>query len=118
MIPKKKKSQAAIKGRERTRQREKEQEQLEENWRKEVLQRDGYKCRYPACCAVGRGLHAHHISPRSRRPDLKYVVSNGATLCFRHHDYIHLNPKKGVALGLLSLRTYELARKENTLGRY
>lgn len=118
MTPKKPKSQAAVKWRERSRQRQKEEEKKETEWRTAVLLRDGYKCRYPACCEVGRSLHAHHISPRSRRPDLKYVVSNGATLCFRHHDFVHMNSSKGVALALLSTRTMELARKEGTLGKY
>lgn len=118
MTEKKKKSQAAIRGRERSRQRDKETEKREEEWRTAVLQRDGNRCRYPACCAVSRSLHAHHINPRSRRPDLKYVVSNGAVLCFLHHEFVHKNPLKGVALGLLSTRSMELARKENTLGIY
>lgn len=116
MIPKKKKSQAAIRGKERTRQREKEQAKLEEEWRTAVLERDKYTCQYPKCTVRSKSLHAHHVNPRSRRPDLKYVVSNGKGLCFSHHDKIHKNPKKAVELGLLSTRTYELARKEGTLG--
>ena len=114
----KKKSQAAIRGKERTRQREKEHDKLEEEWRTSVLERDGYKCQYPKCKISHKSLHAHHVAPRSRRPDLKYTVSNGKGLCFTHHETVHKYPIKAEELGLLSTRSMELARKEGTLGQY
>lgn len=43
-----------------------------------VLGRDGYKC--VECGAIDK-LETDHIIPHSRRPDLKYEVSNGRTLC-------------------------------------
>lgn len=118
MIPKKKKSQAAIKGRERSRQHRKEEDKKEEEWRLAVLERDGYRCQYPKCTVKHKSLHAHHVAPRSRRPDLKYVVSNGKGLCFIHHEAVHKKPKEAIEMGLLSDRSMELARKEGTLGQY
>lgn len=115
---KKKKSQAAVRGRERSRQRQKEDKQREEEWRKAVLERDGYHCQYPDCTVVNKSLHAHHVAPRSQRPDLKYVVSNGKGLCFVHHERVHKYPIKAQEQGLLSMRSVELARKEGTLGQY
>lgn len=115
---KKRKSQAAIKGRERSRQRQKELDKKEEEWRLEVLQRDGYRCQYPKCKVSSQSLHAHHVAPRSQRSDLKYVISNGKGLCFVHHETVHKFPKKSQELGLLSNRSMELARKEGTLGQY
>lgn len=113
-----KKSQAATQGKVRSRLRRQILDEQEEAWRTAVLELCGYKCQYPKCTIVDKSLHAHHIAPRSQRPDLRYVVSNGAGLCFSHHDYVHLNPRKGEDLGLLSTRSVELARKENTLGQY
>lgn len=117
-VAKKKKSQAAITGRERSRQHRKEEDKKEEEWRLAVLERDGYRCQYPKCRVSHKSLHAHHVNPRSRRPDLRYVVSNGKGLCFFHHEVVHKNPLKGEELGLLSTRSFELARKEGTLGQY
>lgn len=117
-LKKKRKSQAAIRGKERTRQRQKEHDKQEEEWRLEVLQRDGDKCQYPKCKTSSKSLHAHHVAPRSQRPDLKYVVSNGKGLCFIHHEVVHKFPKKSQEMGLLSNRTMELARKEGTLGQF
>jgi len=52
-------------------------------WRTRVYKRDGYKC-----VLCGRGncrIDPHHILPKSLFPKLKYLVSNGATLCRRCH---------------------------------
>lgn len=53
-------------------------------WRKAVFERDGYKCVF---CGAKNGngktvvLHADHIKPYARFPDLRLDVSNGRTLC-------------------------------------
>jgi 5-methylcytosine-specific restriction endonuclease McrA len=52
-------------------------------WRTKVYERDGYKC-----ILCGRGncrIDPHHILPKSLFPKLKYLISNGATLCRRCH---------------------------------
>lgn len=56
-------------------------------WRLSVYKRDGFRCRYPNCC-VKKGLQAHHIKLWARYPDLRFVLSNGITLCKRHHKMI------------------------------
>ena len=46
-------------------------------WRRQVFERDGYKCTE---CGTNKNLHAHHLVSR-KNEDLKYDVSNGITLC-------------------------------------
>lgn len=52
------------------------------DWTQAVMKRDGYKCR--RCGAKGR-LQAHHIKPYADYPRLRYVLSNGLTLCISCH---------------------------------
>lgn len=57
-------------------------------WRKAVFERDHYSCRH---CGKSKKdypkmtLQADHILPQSTHPELKFVVSNGRTLCLRCH---------------------------------
>lgn len=51
-------------------------------WRKAVFSRDKYKCRK---CGVRRKLQAHHIQTWANTPQLRYVLSNGITLCKKCH---------------------------------
>lgn len=79
-------------------------------WSKAVRERDENQCRFPETTCLNRGtLHAHHIAPRGRRPDLVYELSNGVTLCFIHHQWCHDHPIEATALGLLSDESYELS---------
>lgn len=52
-------------------------------WRKSVFERDGYTCQ--GCSKIGGTLNAHHIYPWAKYPALRYVVSNGVTLCKKCH---------------------------------
>lgn len=57
-------------------------------WRENVFKRDNYTCQ--KCGAKnGQGkaiyLNADHIKPWSKYPELRYVVSNGRTLCLDCH---------------------------------
>ena len=48
-------------------------------WRMEVFKRDNY-----TCCECGRTkcyLEAHHIKSWAKYPKLRYILSNGLTLC-------------------------------------
>lgn len=82
----------------------------ERKWKKAVRERDGYTCQ--RCFRSSPYIHAHHIAPRSRRPDLKLEVSNGVCLCHLCHLWCHSHILEATALGLLSTATYELAQKE------
>lgn len=77
-------------------------------WSQAVRQRDDHRCRR---CGKRdeKNNHAHHIAPRSRRPDLKRDLDNGITVCMECHNWIHANPVEAETLGLLSSETYEKA---------
>ncbi len=89
-------------------------------WGKAVLERDNHSCRWPhrpyesACGSGDERIDPHHIAPRSRRPDLKYELSNGIALCRTHHDWVGNNPIEAEKIGLNSFETYEAARKVAT----
>ena len=52
-------------------------------WEYNVFKRDGYRC---VCCGSPSELEAHHIIPYSADYEKRLDVSNGATLCKRHHN--------------------------------
>lgn len=54
-------------------------------WRVAVYMRDGFACRL---CHSRDGINAHHIKQWARYPRLRFVVSNGITLCSVHHEQI------------------------------
>jgi 5-methylcytosine-specific restriction endonuclease McrA len=56
---------------------------FDSEWAKAVRERDGYKCR--RCGATKCKLQAHHIKPYAEFPHLRYVLSNGLTLCIPCH---------------------------------
>lgn len=51
-------------------------------WRNAVFRRDNYAC---IMCGLSRNIQAHHIKRFADYPELRYVVSNGATICRDHH---------------------------------
>jgi len=52
-------------------------------WRQAVLTRDAFAC--VDCGRIDQTNHADHIVPVSQRPELRYVVGNGACRCVRCH---------------------------------
>lgn len=60
------------------------------NWRKQVYDRDHYKCQWPGC-NLKRKLNAHHIKKWSDYPGLRFHIDNGITLCKYHHQLIKNN---------------------------
>ena len=58
---------------------------LPEALRQEVLQRDGYRCRW--CGITNRSLDLHHI--RYRRGYSDDVAENLISLCREHHGFVH-----------------------------
>jgi hypothetical protein len=57
-------------------------------WRKAVYVRDKYRCQMPGCSGTCKQLNAHHIQRWADLPALRFVVSNGITLCRLCHDSI------------------------------
>lgn len=78
-------------------------------WQKAI--RDKYDCLCQRCGKYEKYIHAHHISTRSQRPDLKHDINNGITLCNSCHTWVHKNPDKSYKLGLLKRGNYELAHQ-------
>ena len=56
------------------------------NWRREVYERDGFKC---VLCESNKNIEAHHLASFTRFPDLRYEIDNGVTLCRAHHKEFH-----------------------------
>jgi 5-methylcytosine-specific restriction endonuclease McrA len=54
-------------------------QQIREKFRKDVFERDSYKC--VICSRSDVKLDAHHITNRKRMPNCGYVKENGITLC-------------------------------------
>lgn len=91
-------------------------------WREQVLERDGYRCRWidpitdQRCVEVGSHVQAHHVQTRKQRPDRIHDTTNGKACCPFHHDYLHNNlrgRKEAQAQGMLgSGETYERAMKQ------
>lgn len=61
---------------------------LYKEWRQKVLRRDGYKC---GMCNSKKRLHTHHIQTWASCPSLRFVESNGITLCSDCHGRVTLN---------------------------
>jgi len=51
-----------------------------------VFKRDGFKCQ--KCGREKVKLEAHHIKRWADEPQLRYLVSNGITLCESCHDIV------------------------------
>jgi hypothetical protein len=59
-------------------------------WRFAVWKRDLFCCQH---CGANQSrsnpLHAHHIKPKAKYPDLIFDVGNGITLCRNCHNIVH-----------------------------
>lgn len=53
-------------------------------WKKQVKNRDNNKCRMSSVDCGGK-LEAHHIFNWIDYKELRYIISNGITLCRNHH---------------------------------
>ncbi|MNW43551.1 HNH endonuclease [compost metagenome] len=61
-------------------------------WRLSVLARDNHRCRH---CGSFDNLQAHHIKPFAKYKKLRFVVSNGLTLCETCHKAEHRKNRSG-----------------------
>jgi 5-methylcytosine-specific restriction endonuclease McrA len=57
-------------------------------WRLKVYKRDGFTCRLCGATGTGIKLEAHHIIRWADAVELRYVVTNGITLCKQCHDHV------------------------------
>lgn len=64
-------------------------------WSQAVRRRDG-KCMQ---CGATERLHAHHVQSWHKHPELRYVATNGVTLCARCHQKVHKFPFPAWAFG-------------------
>ena len=72
------------KGAERNGERQKIMSRLEYRlWREAVFERDNYTCVF--CGQIGGQLHADHIKPYRKFPELMFDINNGRTLCIECH---------------------------------
>jgi len=54
------------------------------SWRKQVWERDNYKCKISNCDCEWR-IEAHHILSWHAHPELRFDINNWITLCHKHH---------------------------------
>ena len=65
-------------------------------WRKDILARDGFKCRR---CGVSANLQAHHIHRWGKNPEKRFQLENGKTLCVSCHEKCHPRYAKLIRMG-------------------
>ena len=58
------------------------------DWKNAVLKRDKRTCRMPGCGKKMKAMHVHHIRRWEDFPTLRFVVTNGITLCRKCHQNI------------------------------
>lgn len=68
-------------------------------WRKDIKERDGYKCQWPFCQS-NKKLQAHHIKSWSKYPNARFLLNNGITLCQRHHKLVFRKEEQYASLFL------------------
>ena len=56
-------------------------------WRKDIYKKNDFTCQ--CCFKKGAKLNAHHIKNYSSNEELRTVISNGITLCEKHHKEFH-----------------------------
>ena len=55
-------------------------------WRKFVYKRDFWKCKI---CGSKKNINAHHIYNGANYTNLRFDITNGITLCEKHHIQLH-----------------------------
>ena len=60
-------------------------------WRKNVYKRDNYSCKVCGKHCQNKEIIAHHIKSFSAFPNMRFILSNGITLCRSCHIITHQN---------------------------
>lgn len=60
---------------------------LYKRFRNQVKNRDRRECKWPGC-GCKKKLQVHHILPWAQFPTMRFLVSNGITLCKKHHNIV------------------------------
>jgi hypothetical protein len=76
-------------------------------WREAVYERDNWTCQ--KCGTTGGKLHPHHIKSFAEYPEMRFVVSNGITLCVNCHAEEH--PTIGFFVKARAKEVIELIRE-------
>lgn len=76
--------------------REKHTESFGIAWRKAVFERDNYTCQI--CKVRGKQIQADHIKPFKYFPELRWILSNGRTLCVPCHRKTDTYGRRGQKL--------------------
>lgn len=63
--------------------------QNDQDWSKQIKERDMYTCKRCGRQLTSRQLHAHHKIPKWFMPALQYDLNNGICLCNSCHKQIH-----------------------------
>ena len=84
-------------------------------WRSAIRRRDGRKCCWPDC-KERRFLNTHHIKRWADYPHLRYDVSNGITLCKKHHNHIR-NKEQQYEQLFYTILQQQLLKKLNKLNK-
>lgn len=77
-------------------------------WARQVISRDGARCQ--SCGIVGVEMHAHHIEAWKENESLRFVPSNGITLCHKCHWHLH---SAAIANGVNSVELLSAERAED-----
>ena len=83
------------------------------SWANKIIRMFNSKC---AICSSVNNLHAHHIAPKAKHPELKYDLNNGIALCHTCHMGKN-NPSSVHAILRSDPILYESLMKESFLKR-
>lgn len=70
---------------------------LHKEWSKAVKNRDSWKCKINNSECIGKVI-AHHIMSWKDYPEFRYIVSNGITLCKKHHPLKRVEELKNIPI--------------------
>lgn len=84
-------------------------------WRLSVLKRDSFCCKFPGCTKSGKKarLQVHHIRRWADSVELRFQLTNGITLCYKHHKQIEGIEENYVQLFSTMVNSYKPSSAED-----